>query len=384
MEKIRNYLDRSNIDIITSTEKYWIHYTDTTRLDIQCGNGAFIFGYSDREILDAIKNTDIMFVRSGCDESDEITEALAEKLLKKSGMAGLSWAVSGSDGVEAAIAMNDQYWKKTNPSKRKIISIRQGYSGTTYLLKSLRDDEHLDRCITIDTEDWISYDQRSDVEAKLLNNISTELDLHRSVGCMVIESIPWINGFLPWSLDFWQRIRKICDEHDVNLLIDDVAGYGKLGESFGHLNFFIKPDIVAIGKSFTGGYVPLSAAFCNDKIFTILQSKWDHSHTWNPNSMGIRSADKVFDKMEVDLSTRIQHVSTQAKQLFETFPITTVRGQGLFVEIVLDDIVDNYFLKKLGFTFNITGDRSIKFCIPLIADADYFQFIEQVLGKVFK
>ena len=350
---------------VTKTEKYWINYGNKRNLDIQCGNSAYIFGYSDRDILNAISANNIHFIRNSAGETSKQTAWVINELLNMSGMSAISWAVSGSDAVESAIALNDQFW---NNSTNKILSIIPNYHGTTYMCKSLRKEVFLDRIVTVDRG----------TDAQTLERIKNAITKNSEIGCIIVESIPWVEGVNPYSNYFWSELRSICDQFDVNLLIDDVAGsFGKLGFAFSHSCWNIKPDIVAIAKSLTGGYSPLSAALCNEKIHTNIEN-WDHSHTWNPNCSGISAANVVIQKTKNGVFNKVKPLENRIKTVFENLDVE-YQGQGLIWQINRDISPIKYF--EQGLTFNIFGKTYLPIVLPLIADEEYFEVLETRLRK---
>lgn len=383
MEKIRDYRSLDNIDVITSTERYWINYETHRRLEIQSGNSAFIFGYSDEELTTAIHDTNVMFVRAGTNETDLKTERVANSLLDYSEMQGISWAVSGSDGVEAAIAMSDMYWKMTGKEKPLLVTFNPGYHGTTYLLKGTRNEEIVERCVVIDAPIWTNLDDRHNLEKQTVAQLENLLNNNKKIGAIMCESIPWFNGVLPYSNYWWAEIRRLCDTHDVNFIIDDVAGFGKLGELFGHIAVGAKPDVVAIGKALTGGYSPLSAALCNDKIYTQLRKSWDHTHTWNPNAHGISAASAIIAKANRGDFKKAIEINQRMQKIADRLPCS-YRSHGLFFELISDKHVSNHIVLNSGLSYNIAvSDNSLILVLPLIADDEYFDHLEKSLAKAF-
>ena len=111
--------DESKKQVI-KTEGYWIYYSDGSKcMDIQSGNTAFVLGYSDSEILESITDNKIGFLRGNSGESSKDNDELIQYICEKGNWESLAWAVSGSDAVETAIAMNDCYWEYIGPEDKE-------------------------------------------------------------------------------------------------------------------------------------------------------------------------------------------------------------------------------------------------------------------------
>lgn len=372
MERIQSSYSERNKRKIMNTFDYWIEYDDGRSLDLQCGNAAFVFGYSDQQILNTIKENNIYFIRNGAHETSAETETLINNLCNLSKLSGVSWAVSGSDGVESALEMNFSYWRILKENKQSVLSISPNYHGTTALCKSLRRKES-------------TYVSRQLRDEDTLLEIENRLKHDPTIGCVIAESIPWIAGIRPYSTSFWYELRTICDFYEINLLIDDVAGsFGKLGHSFSHLKWNILPDITAVSKSLTGGYVPLSAALCNSKVLNVLeQDDWDHTHTWNPCALGVSVANTVVQKINHGILDIVPEIENKMQDMFEALNVD-YSGQGLMWQINHPTPVQSAIYEGCGLTFNIYDENHLPMIVPLIADNIYFNELYQRLEAVVK
>jgi adenosylmethionine-8-amino-7-oxononanoate aminotransferase len=361
---------------VIETHHYFVKYEDKETIDINAGNFSYVLGYSDEDVKSSMSNINVAFLRGNSGESSTHNDALINYICDKGNWSGLAWAVSGSDAVEAAIAMNDFYWQCLGQHKPKIISFTPGYHGTTMLAKHLRGEYlYLNRAELIDAPVWRSVFDREQQEQLALQSIRNKLQ-QSDVGCIIMETLPWVGCISPYSQNWWESIRKLCDEYQILFVLDDVAiCYGKLGHMFGWQEYNVQPDICAIGKALTAGYSPLGAAVCNKKVYGVLQYKsWDHGHTWSPNMQGVAAAITASVKIE-SLLHRVPVINSKLESIGDKLGLT-YRSAGLFIAYDTNQFYSLADLHLVGLTATMAGENCIKVVAPLIADDHYFDSIE--------
>jgi adenosylmethionine-8-amino-7-oxononanoate aminotransferase len=369
---------------VIGTHKYWIEYSNgETHLDIQSGNTAYILGYGDDEILDDMRQTKINFIRHNSGESCSENDELVNFICKTGNWDGLAWAVSGSDAVEAAIAMNDSYWEIKNPNKTKIISFSPGYHGTTVITKHLCGQySYLGRSSIIEGPHWRNSNEQFEQEDIALKKVRERLESDPNVGCIIMETIPWMGNLTPYSKNWWQSIRSLCDEFDVLMMVDDVAlCWGKNGTFFGWEPYGVQPDISSLGKSLTAGYSPLGASVCNKKVFkTIGMRSWMHGHTWCPSMPGIFAALTATKKIN-SLLHRVPYINQELCKIANELSLNC-RGENLFMCFDLPRDVSIADLSQVKLAATLPGDMCVKLFPPIIADEEYFQTLKNCLKKL--
>lgn len=371
---------------VTQTEKYWVHTNHGKLLETLAGNTAFIFGYDNSYILKKMYDvqTKIGFLNFKHNEICEYNEELSDFLCAKGDWGGICYTVSGTDGVECALALADQYWKSLGQNRTKIVSFAPGYHGATHLCRMLRNEEDAaNKVIVIDAPEWHDVSCREEQEFKSLHKLKTILESNVDISSVIFESIPWYKGIMPWSSDWWVNIRKMCDQYDVLLVLDDVMGcVGKIGPYFSYDRYGMKPDIVAIGKSFTGGYSPLSGACASKKIVNTLNKDWIYGHTWQPNMAGVGSALAVKDIFDETLTYKLESRMDLLKQtLLEKNLIKSATGVGLIHSLKLITPLSPDQLVVSGLTGGPGMKTNISLCLPHIADDEYFFELEKRLTK---
>jgi len=373
MNELKQWSQGEKAKQVTKTSRYWVHYESEKHLDIQCGNAAFVLGYNDGDVLNAMREQPINFLRGNSGESCEANDELIKYVCEKGNWASVAWAVSGSDAVETAIAMNDSYWQQRGERKTKILSFVPGYHGTTMLAKHLRGEyAYLNRVVMVQAPNWRTQEQQEETELQALRTVRQILENNTEIGCLIMETMPWVSDISPYTKNWWQTIRNLCDEFGILFVLDDVAlCWGKMGTMFGWQSYGVQPDISALGKSFTAGYTPLGAAVCNKRVSDVLSIKsWDHGHTWAPNMQGIAASLVATKKIE-KLLPRVDGIKQRLVGIGESLGLT-YRGDCLFACYDTPTIYTLADLSSVGLAATIPGLNCIKVISPLIADDEYF------------
>lgn len=369
---------------MTRTNKYWVEYSNgTTHLDIQCGNMAYILGYGNQDIADAVASNSVNFIRGNTGETAEHNNALVREICESGHWAAVTWAVSGSDAVEAAIAMNDSYWTARGESRNKILSFSMSYHGTTMLAKHLRGEyPGLGRAVLVDSPNWQYAYQQLGQEQLTLNKIRAQLKQHPDIGCVLLETVSWAVSMAPYSIKFWQDLRTICTENNVLMIVDDVAFcWGTNGTMFGYESYGIQPDICAIGKSLTGGYSPLGAAVCTEAVRSTLNIQaWMHGHTWQPNMAGVAAALSATAQIQ-SLLHRVPGIEQRLKSIADELDLNS-RGANTYITYDFDRDISLSDLSDVGFAASLPGYNSVKVFAPLIADDEYFDRLKAGLQRL--
>ncbi len=153
---------------------------------------------------------------------------------------------------------------------------------------------------------------------------------------MVIEPVLGEGGYVPAPPEFLQGLRRVCDEHGILLIVDEVqSGFGRTGQFFGHQHAGIKPDIMVMAKGLASGF-PISAIASSREIM----SKWQvgtHGGTYGGNAMGCAAAEATIKVIREE--GLLENTAARGKQLMDglaeiqsRFPaLGDVRGLGLMV-----------------------------------------------------
>jgi adenosylmethionine-8-amino-7-oxononanoate aminotransferase len=327
----------------------------------------------------------------------------------------------GSEAVESAWKLAKAYHAATGePRKHKIVSRNLAYHGTSMGaltvtgLPPLREPFEPLTPGGIHVPNTNSYRWAEDRDRLWAADAIEEAILFEgpdTVAAVILEPVQNGGGcFVPQD-GYFQRVREICDRHDVLLISDEViCAWGRLGHWFGCERFDYQPDIVTTAKGMTSAYAPMGAVIASDRIaepFLHAQTIFNHGFTFGGHPMACAVAMANIDVMERERIN--EHVLSREGELramldgLRDLPIVgDVRGAGFFhaIELVKDkdtkqtfdaqeseELLRGYlsnelFRRGLICRTDDRGDPVVQLSPPLIADREQFQEIEAILRPV--
>ena len=161
------------------------------------------------------------------------------------------------------------------------------------------------------------------------------------VAGIVVEIVQGEGGYVPAPRNFLEGLRRICDEHGILLIVDEVqSGMGRTGKMFASEHFDLKPDIVTIAKGIGSG-MPIGATVARSDLMTWKPGA--HASTFGGNPVCIASALKTIELLQDGLVRNSEEIGAYVKAGLEVLMrkhecIGDVRGMGLMlgVEFVKD------------------------------------------------
>lgn len=290
----------------------------------------------------------------------ELAEALVE--LTPPGLNRVFYAENGASAVEIAIKMAYQYWcHRGSEGRKKFIGLDEAYHGDTVGAVSVGGIEVFHDAFRPLLFDSISaptpFPYRSQLGGgdprECRDACLAELDRileanAREVAAVIVEPrVQGAAGMIVHPAGFLAGVREACDRHDVLMIADEVAtGFGRTGKMFACELEDVSPDLMAIGKGMTGGYLPLSAALATDEIFDAFLGQYDefktffhgHTYTGNPLACAVALANlEVFDDEATiaGLAPKIDQLASRLAKLSGAPYVGDIRQQGMMVGIEL-------------------------------------------------
>ncbi|MGH1361404.1 MAG: aspartate aminotransferase family protein [Burkholderiaceae bacterium] len=338
-----------------------------TYLDGSGGAAVSCLGHADPDIISAItaQLTQLSFAHTGFFTS-EPAEALADLLAEKApgDLSRVYFLSGGSEAVEAALKLARQLAvERGQASRRRIIARRQSYHGNT--LGALAAGGNLARREVFDPllmptshvapcyayrerqsgESLFDYGQRAanSLEQEILRlGADTVLAfIAETVGGATAGVLAPVPGYL-------ERIRKVCDQYGVLLILDEVmCGMGRTGSLFACEQENVVPDIITIAKGLGAGYQPIGAMICSAQLhreITDGSGFFQHGHTYNGHPVACAAGLAVTRKLTApglleQVVSRGELLQSTLEEVFCAHPhVGDIRGRGLFraIELVAD------------------------------------------------
>ncbi|HLI03662.1 MAG TPA: aminotransferase class III-fold pyridoxal phosphate-dependent enzyme [Terracidiphilus sp.] len=163
------------------------------------------------------------------------------------------------------------------------------------------------------------------------------------VAAVIVEPVVGTNGVLVPPPEYLPRLRRICDEHGVLLIADEVmTGWGRTGRWFAVDHWGVKPDILVTAKGITSAYVPLGLCATTGKIAEYFEDHYfAHGHTYEAHPLTLGPATATIEEMQrlrlVERAAELEpYVRAKMEMLKARHPsVGDVRGLGLFFAIEL-------------------------------------------------
>jgi acetylornithine aminotransferase len=236
--------------------------------------------------------------------------------------------------------------------------------------------------------EYVPYNDITAIEEAITNIDEGD----RRVAAIMIEPIQGEGGVRPGELEYFLRLRKICDDTGILLVFDEVqTGVGRTGKMWGYENLGVEPDIFTSAKGLAGG-IPIGAMMC--KSFCDVFEPGSHASTFGGNPFACAVSLAVLKTIEKD--NLLQNVQARGEQLRTRlraiaqkygFMFVDVRGWGLIngmeisskVELTSIDIVKKAMEK--GLLLAPAGPKVLRFVPPLIVSEQEIETASEILEQ---
>ena len=317
------------------------------------GKGCYLFSTSNDKYLDfvsgiavnALGHCDDHLVKTVQEQAAKLwhvsnafeipeQERLAQRLVENTFADYVIFMNSGAEATEASIKIARKYFfEKGQPEKNRIITFKGAFHGRT--LASLFAANNPDHIKGFEPK-VEGFDQVDFGDHEALKKA-----INKNTAAIMVETILGEGGIKIIPDQCLQGLRKLCDEHDLLLILDEVqCGIGRSGKFFAFDWAGIEPDIVPIAKGIGGGF-PVGACLVNKKAGSGMKPG-NHGSTFggNPLAMSVGNAvlDIILEKGFLENVVKIgEYFEAQLLKLKEKYPsvIEEVRGKGLLRGIKL-------------------------------------------------
>lgn len=343
-------------------------------LDFGAGIAVNALGYSNQEHKAAIhEQVDKLLQTSNLFYNKPAMEA-GEKLLKVTGLDKVFFTNSGAEAMEGAIKAARKYaYCKDGTTEHEIIAMNHSFHGRTMGALAVTGNAHYREAFE-PLIGGIRFADYNDYES-VLNQVNDK------TCAIILETVQGEGGIYPAEPEFLQKLRTLCDERDILLILDEIqCGMGRSGYMYAWQAYDVKPDIMTTAKALGCG-VPIGAFLLNEKVAKASLTAGDHGTTYGGNPLVCAAASKVFDIFEQEHI--LEHVRAITPYMEKTLDAIVAdydflevrRGMGLMQGIVVREdykpiTIINQALEN-GLVLMSAGSDVLRFVPPLvITEAD--------------
>ncbi len=293
----------------------------------------------------------------------EVSEQLADELVAKApeGIAHAYFVSGGSEANEAALKLARQYFLEIGePQRRLFIAREQSYHGNTLATLALGGNRwrkapfepllsrgyHIPPCYPYryqrEDESDADYGLRS---ANHLESMLHEIGPENVIAFVAETVVGATAGVLPPAPGYFKRIKEICDQFGILLILDEVmCGIGRTGTLFSCEQDDITADLITVAKGLGSGYQPVGATLLSGRIYQAIAAGsglFQHGHTYICHPTAAASA--LATQQVIEQENLLDNVKLRSHQLFDELQqrlddhphVGDIRGRGLFIGIEL-------------------------------------------------
>lgn len=305
----RNFIDQSGRRVFDSLSGLWCV-------------GA---GHNRPEIAEAVyQQLNTLDYAPGFQFGHPLSFKVANRLveLTPEGLDYVFFTGSGSESADTSLKMARAYWRlKGMPGKTKLIGRMRGYHGVNFggisvggiganrkLFGSALDVDHLRHTWTPENAFTRGMPEQG---AELADELLDLITLHdaSNIAAVIVEPMVGSAGVIPPPVGYLQRLRSICDAHNILLIFDEViTGFGRCGAMTGADAFGVTPDIMNVAKQVTNGAVPLGAVLTSGEIYKAFMEQggpeyvpeFPHGYTYSAHPVACAAALAALDLLETE------------------------------------------------------------------------------------
>ena len=380
-------MDQSKI--MEMTEQYVQHTYNRFPISIDRGDGVRVWDSEGKEYLDFMAGIAVYALGYHFPGYDEALKAQIDKVLHTSnlyyheplalaardvvestGLSKVFFTNSGAEAIEGAIKSARKYaWLKDGKNDHEIIAMKSSFHGRSVGALSVTGNAHY--------QDPFKPLMGGVVFAEYNNLESVQALVNDRTCAIIMETIQGEGGIYPADPEFIQGIRKICDENDILLILDEIqCGMGRSGRMWAYEEYGILPDIMTCAKALGCG-VPVGAFVLNEKTAQNSMVPGDHGTTYGGNPFVCAAVHEVFElfkKHEIvkHVEETAPYLTKKLDELAAAYPdkIRERRGRGLIqgLELAPEEPVGEVTKKALakGLLIISASGNVLRFVPPLI------------------
>ena len=349
-------------------------------LDFASGIAVNLLGHGHPHLTKAIQEQAATLIHVSNLYGSPQGEALAQRLVDNTFADTVFFTNSGAEAVECAIKTARRYHHHHGrPEKHNLITFRNAFHGRTMATISATDQSKLRDGFAPLLPGFTVVDF-DDLEA-------AEAAVDQNTAGFLIEPVQGEGGIRPASPEFMRGLRRICDENDLMLVLDEVqCGVARTGRLYAYEHYGIEPDILASAKGIGGGF-PLGACLATEKAAAGMVVG-THGSTYGGNPLAMAAGQAVLDVVaEPEFLERVSRMGERLRGALEQMIpnhdhlFESVRGLGLMlgVKMKTDSRAFVGHLREHGLLTVAAGDNVLRVLPPLIIEEEHItEFVERL------
>lgn len=352
-------------------------------LDFCAGIAVYALGYGNARYEEALKTQIGKIAHTSNYYYSEPLAKASAKLTAAAHLPRVFFTNSGAEAVEGAIKAARKYaYNKDKTCDHEIIAMDHSFHGRTFGALSVTGNSHYREPF----EPMIG-----NVKFAKFNDLESVRALVSDRTCAIImETVQGEGGIYPADPDFVKGIRKLCDEKDILLILDEIqCGMGRCGTMFAFMRYGIVPDILTVAKA-VGCSVPVGAFLVNEKVAASSLVPGDHGTTYGGNPLACTAVATVLDIFEEEhiidnVNLVAPYLEKRLDELVSSYDfLLGQRGLGLMRGLIFDtgkvlpaDVAASAL--SHGLVLITAGKDVLRFLPPLvITKADVDEMIDRL------
>lgn len=292
------------------------------------------------------------------------------------------FANSGAEANECAIKLARRYGQsRFGPERFHVVGLLGGFHGRTLAALAATGKPQMHETF-MPLPEGFRHVPFGDLDA-----LAGALD--DRAAALIIEVIQGEGGVVPADLDHLVEIRRLCDEREVLLIVDEIqTGLGRTGRWFGFEHAGIRPDVVTLAKALGNG-MPIGACWARAEVADAFVPG-DHGSTYAGQPLAARAALAVLDELaRIDAPARAHAQGERLRAALAAVPgVQAVRGRGLLLAAELGPGADakavNLALLGAGVVANAVTPTALRFAPPITVSDDEIDRAVATLAAVLE
>lgn len=273
------------------------------------------------------------------------------------------FACSGSEANDTMVKLAWYYNNaRGKPAKRKIISRKGAYHGSTVMASALSGLPHMHTAFNLPTQDvlyltkpsFFHEGRQGETEGEFVDRLVAELELlieqegADTIAAMIAEPVMGGGGVVIPPANYFPRLQAVLRQHDILLLSDEIiCGFGRTGNWFGAQTFGFQPDMMSVAKGLSSGHQPISATVISDQIYQTIADQaadigvFGHGYTYSGHPVCAAVAIETLKIYhEIDVIGRVRELgdilrTSLAAELSGHPNVAEIRSIGLMAGVEL-------------------------------------------------